>query len=776
MVWRVAALAALPSACSAMDSLPWSYSWDKFPAAWFGGNGTEWESEAQLREIGRYSMAILGWQHLADAADFTAVVYSQLTQAAIIKKHHPEMPVMVYVGFGWGMGLNAAVKPIMDDPSYEDFWLQSNDGPEFTNTDCQQMGHPTTDYCKGYFWKFSNASACSYYVENLIRPLAVAPMIDGVFFDAVNYGYQIPEVRPWGRPVVNVPNCTKDGGAGCEALLEGTLDVARRSAELLNAHGKVPMFSNAASFVQPSQQKIWLDEARLVERLNGTKWLTYYESARAEQVVHGSLGLDNMLQEGRLGVPGASHAYYRRDTEGALEDVTPHVAAFMLARESYWYYFGSTGWLDKDWEWTELYDYECGRPLEVMQMDEAKSVYTRAYEACNVTLDCTNQTVCKAQITGPGAHGSSSNKASAPPPTPTSSAVFTNGEGNITCFRIPAVTQTHSGALVAFAEARRGSCSDGDSHEIVRRISLDGGLTWGEIGTAAGNESYWVGNPTVVVLESGQLMLLLAVHGPGCTGNCVTGNAIVVSDDEGLTWSAARDITDMMGPAAKARMGPGTALLLTAGPHTGRLLAPASTGTYGADFVMISDDAGATWRPAANGSAAASWPGMDEAQLTTLANGTVLILMRHEAEAWMGKGEAMSHDGGETWSAVRLPWARPDQCATCTSSLPGPNCQSSIATFGGVTYYSGSNSTSHNRARLTIRRSTDSAASWDEGLLIDAGTSAYSCLVSAPLARGASCGADAESTSCGGVLYEKGYGPTGVLTFVRFPLEQTVLV
>merc|ERR1719498_1873647 len=106
------------------------------------------------------------------------------------------------------MGLNAAVKPIMDDPAYSDFWLQSTDGPEYTHTDCQQMGHSTTDYCKGYFWKFSNASARSYYVDELVGPLAAAPMIDGVFFDAVNYGYQIPEVRPWGRPVLNVPNCT----------------------------------------------------------------------------------------------------------------------------------------------------------------------------------------------------------------------------------------------------------------------------------------------------------------------------------------------------------------------------------------------------------------------------------------------------------------------------------------------------------------------------------------------------------------------------------------
>ena len=49
----------LGSACAAM---PWPYDWDRFPAAWFGSNKTEWESPAQIKEIGKYSMAILGWQ------------------------------------------------------------------------------------------------------------------------------------------------------------------------------------------------------------------------------------------------------------------------------------------------------------------------------------------------------------------------------------------------------------------------------------------------------------------------------------------------------------------------------------------------------------------------------------------------------------------------------------------------------------------------------------------------------------------------------------------
>jgi len=30
-------------------------------------------------------------------------------------------------------------------------------------------------------------------------------MIDGIFYDAFNYGYDIPEVHPWNKMTTNVP-------------------------------------------------------------------------------------------------------------------------------------------------------------------------------------------------------------------------------------------------------------------------------------------------------------------------------------------------------------------------------------------------------------------------------------------------------------------------------------------------------------------------------------------------------------------------------------------
>ena len=145
---------------------------------------------------------MLGWQHLATSTDMTAVVYPQLAQAALLKDRHPALPVLVYASFGWAFGMNAAVWPLMHKPEYEGFFLLSTDGkPEFSRTNCQQM-RSASPHCVGWFWNFANASARDYYVEHIVLPLALSPTIDGVFFDAFNYGYDIPEVRPsldWSR-------------------------------------------------------------------------------------------------------------------------------------------------------------------------------------------------------------------------------------------------------------------------------------------------------------------------------------------------------------------------------------------------------------------------------------------------------------------------------------------------------------------------------------------------------------------------------------------------
>lgn len=405
-------LSAVLIAGSVSASFPFAYDWSKFPAAWFGANATGFESAASLDFIGRYSMAIFGWQHLIFATNWTASVYAQISQAAALKSRYPQLPVYVYTGFGNADGYNAATWPIISAASdgcpghqpcrripepFAGWFLQTNDVPVYSMSACEQMGlgysNPPTDHCWNPIWNVANQSMRDYFVDRIIAPLAAAPAIDGVFFDCFNFAYDMP--TPWGRKATNVPNCTTAGGDGCEALLSGTLDLARRVAVALNKGGKVAMFSNPASFNNTQQAPIWLDEARLVSALEGTQYQFNYEFMRAEQMAS-SGQLANMLEESRLGIPAGVHTYLKNSTE----DLTPHLAVFMLFRQEHWYSFTSTGWLDKDWSWSPLYDRlgTCGLPLNNATATKPGVAYFRKYENCTVSLNCSDPKNCRAAI------------------------------------------------------------------------------------------------------------------------------------------------------------------------------------------------------------------------------------------------------------------------------------------------------------------------------------------------------------------------------------------
>jgi len=404
-------LAAMAGQASAATSTatqspyPIPYNWSKFPAAWFGANNTNFESEQELEAIGKYSLAIFGWQALITATNWTASIYAQLAQAGILKAKYPDLPVYVYSGFGNSDGYDAPTFEIIRSASdgcsghqpcrkvaepYTDWVLETDTTPVYSMSACEQMGmgysNPPTDHCWNPIWNLANESMRDFFIDKLVTPLAEAPTIDGVFYDCFNFAYQLPD--PWGRKATNIPNCTTAGGPGCEALLNGTIDLARRIAVKLNAGGKVAMFSNPATFANPTKAPIWLDEQRLVDGLKGTSYQFNYEFFRAEQAAT-DFQLPNLLKESNLGVPIGMHTYLNNMTE----DPTPHLAAFMIFRQQHWYSFSSTGWLDNDWEWQPIYDKlsECGNPVDVKPVGApAPLVYTRKYQHCAFKLDCSN--------------------------------------------------------------------------------------------------------------------------------------------------------------------------------------------------------------------------------------------------------------------------------------------------------------------------------------------------------------------------------------------------
>ena len=334
--------------------------------------------------------------------------------------------------------------------------------------------------------------------------------------------------------------------------------------------------------------------------------------------------------------------------------------------------------------------------------------------------------------------------------------VFADGLGQVRNYRIPAIVQTPS-SLVAFAEARDGG--DSSASRIAVRSSADGGVSWSDVVFAAGTNvskgpaacesvnitACRVGNPAVVYDTITKEVVLTFVIRGFDAGEDALGNGMVTSADGGLTWSTPRNVSAGFGVAAGSMPGPGTALQLVSGSTAGRLLVASHHGAYERDYVSISDDHGLSWRTINQ-----SFPAMDEAALTQLPNGSVLLNMRHRASPSKGRAIALSQDGGDSFGPI-----------TFDPALVSPVCQASIVSFGGATYFSNPASTS-GRNHLTIRKSIDDAATWSEALLVEAGNSAgYSCLVNGELQG------NADAAGFGGILYE---ATDGTIKFSRFPL------
>jgi hypothetical protein len=57
------------------------------------------------------------------------------------------------------------------------------------------------------------------------------------------------------------------------------------------------------------------------------------------------------------------------------------------------YFLGSTGWWDDSFHWDDLYDAcaVCGKPLGAATIAH-ESIFSRIYDGCHVTLDCSNAT------------------------------------------------------------------------------------------------------------------------------------------------------------------------------------------------------------------------------------------------------------------------------------------------------------------------------------------------------------------------------------------------
>jgi len=308
------------------------------------------------------------------------------------------------------------------------------------------------------------------------------------------------------------------------------------------------------------------------------------------------------------------------------------------------------------------------------------------------------------------------------------SVVYRAKDNGYFVHRIPALLVTNHGTLLAFCEARSGSAKDSAPTNVVLRRSFDNGKKWTAAQVVAHIPGFTVGNPTPVEdSKTGVIWLLLTANPAALTEKEIESGSstetrtvwITHSSDDGLHWFSPRQITASTKKPNWTwyATGPGNGIQLT----DGRLVIPCDhkvAGTHALySHVIYSNDDGKTWK--IGGSAG---PETNEAAVVQLPNGSLMLNMRSYAGEHR-RAVALSHDGGLTWSTVRL-----DQ------ALIEPICQASLVRYSHV-YKAGENyllfsnpaDTAH-RDRMTVRLSDDSGKTWPAARLIYAGPSAYSSL------------------------------------------------
>jgi sialidase-1 len=329
---------------------------------------------------------------------------------------------------------------------------------------------------------------------------------------------------------------------------------------------------------------------------------------------------------------------------------------------------------------------------------------------------------------------------SEPPPQPTFTDVFDGGVG-YPSYRIPSVLETESGILLAFAEGR-ASLADHAENDIVMRRSADGGATWEPLVTLADEGTDSLNNPCALQVESGphagRILLMYQRYPVGCHESCVVpGHSgpnicrgyLMHSDDDGLTWSAPREVTtEVKRPtgATSIASGPGVGIQLRRGPFAGRILMPFNQGPNPWKvYAAYSDDGGDTWAYGALCDDSQTSGCGNEVQMVELVDGTVMLNSRNFGGIGLRK-RAFSFDGGLSWTPLED-----------DPGLAEPGCMASVLRhtdpLDGISSsriaYAGPNSTT-GRVDGTVHLSYDEGQTWSVSKLLKPGFYAYSVLAS----------------------------------------------
>jgi len=312
----------------------------------------------------------------------------------------------------------------------------------------------------------------------------------------------------------------------------------------------------------------------------------------------------------------------------------------------------------------------------------------------------------------------------------TSRLLFSCGDAGSKSYRIPAIVTAMDGSLVTATDKRwTGSTDLPNPIDVVIRRSTDKGHSWSEAVTIAGiGTDTGFGDPSLVVNRKNGDIICLFASDKGWYNSTPTEPQRInqcVSHDHGITWSEPRDITSQIYGAASSN--PVTqnwqGAFVTSGAATqlrsGRLMAVLAVRENLvmeiSDYVIYSDAGGQTWQVSTNRAFAKG----DEAKVTQLDNGDVLMSIRQRGNRWFN----ISKDQGMTWGT---PFMQKD--------IIDPFCNGDLISYTAVSDGYDKNRLLHsipfatNRSNVSVLLSYDEGLTWPVRKTIYSGSSAYSAL------------------------------------------------
>lgn len=345
------------------------------------------------------------------------------------------------------------------------------------------------------------------------------------------------------------------------------------------------------------------------------------------------------------------------------------------------------------------------------------------------------------------------------------------GDDGVNTYRIPGLTYTSRGTLIAVYDIRHNNAYDlQEDIDVGISRSADKGQTWlpmqraidmGRWGGLSEKEN-GAGDPAVLSdPQTGRIWIAaLWLHGhsgkrawwasgPGLSPEQTGQLVLVYSDDEGATWSEPVSITPQIKKPEwhLCFNGPGMGIttkdgvLVFAAQFKDKDQVPHST-------VLYSKDKGQSWQI---GTSARSHT--TEAQVAELSDGSLMLNMRDDRGG--SRAIAVTRDFGKTWT----------EHPSSRSALPEPVCQASLLRIrleGGkqaLAFFNPADTA--DRVRSTLKLSFDEGLTWPEK---------YHTLIYEPGSYGYSCLTQLDSTTLG-VLYEG----AGELYYQQINLREILL-